>query len=66
MSELKVGDLAVWLNPMGTDKLIIIEQVSPKRGYPKKVKVDHWGGIRVNRHEVRHATPEEIKAGRRL
>lgn len=66
MSEFKVGDWAVWLGTKGTKKLLLIEKVSPKLGYPQRVKVDHWGGIRVSRHEIRHATPEEIKAGRRL
>lgn len=66
MNEFKVGDIAVFVDSDSTNNLIIVEKVSPKKGYPQRIKAGRFGNIPTNRYRIRHATLEEIKAGRRL
>lgn len=61
----KVGDKAVYLNERYVDKLLTIEAVSPKKGYPRRIN-NGVGNIHTTRFEVRPATPQEIAAGHRI
>lgn len=64
--EFKVGDKAVYTHPRYVDVILTIEEVSPKKGYPRKVNNGYFGNIKVTRFDVRHLTPEEIAAGHRI
>ena len=65
MSEFKVGDFVVYIDKGGLDDLCQVEALT-KTGNPKSVKNKNWGGFPCRFLKVRHATKEEIKAGRRL
>lgn len=62
----KVGDKAVYLNERYVDRLLTVEAVSPKKGYPRRINNGVFGNILTTRFEVRPATPEEIAAGHRI
>lgn len=66
MSEFKVGDLVVFIDEDSVTGIYEVETVSPKLGNPRTIKIGHIGRVRVSKYSVRHATKEEIKAGRRL
>lgn len=64
--EFKVGDKAVYTHPRYVDVILTVEEVSPKKGYPRKINNGYFGNIKVSRFDVRHLTPEEIAAGHRI
>lgn len=69
MSEFKgfeVGDKAVYTHPRYVDVILTVEEVSPKKGYPRKINNGYFGNIKVTRFDVRHLTPEEIAACHRI
>ena len=68
MSEFKVGDLVVTTNENSfLTKIIQVHKVC-------RINIESWNHYDVrefphlllSKKQVRHATPEEIKAGRRL
>lgn len=62
----KVGDKAVYLNERYVDRLLTVEAVSPKKGYPRRINNGMFGNIHTTRFEVRPATEHEIAAGHRI
>ena len=61
----ELDDYVVYQGDAGLSGLFRIEKLT-KTGKPKSVKSNRFGGFPCRYCEVRHATPEEIKAGRRL
>ena len=61
----EVGDKVVYKGEAGLNGLFEIERLT-KTGKPKTVKTERFGNFPCRYCEVQHATPEEIKAGRRL
>jgi len=64
--DFKVGDKAVYTHPRYVDVILTVEEVSPKKGYPRRINNGYFGNIKVSRFDVRHLTPEEIAAGHRI
>ena len=68
MNEFKVGDFIVW-EDRGYDNVYEIESMTQRRIYAY-VRIDgERKGMDIlqnHKRKLRHATPEEIKAGRRL
>lgn len=62
----EVGDKVVLLGDGTWGHLFEVEKMSPKGRKPTKLKTNVFGNFHVGYNVVRHATPEEIKAGRRL
>ena len=61
----EIDDYVVYQGGAGLSGLFRIEKLT-KTGKPKSVKSNRFGGFPCRYCEIRHATPEEIKAGRRL
>ena len=61
----ELDDYVVYQGDAGLSGLFRIEKLT-KTGKPKSVKSNRFGGFPCRYCEVRHATPEEIAAGRRL
>ena len=61
----ELDDYVVYQGDAGLSGLFRIEKLT-KTGKPKSVKSNRFGGFPCRYCEVRHATPEEIKAGKRL
>ena len=61
----EIDDYVVYQGDAGLSGLFRIEKLT-KTGKPKSVKSNRFGGFPCRYCEIRHATPEEIKAGRRL
>ena len=61
----ELDDYVVYQGDAGLSGLFRIEKLT-KTGKPKSVKSNRFGGFPCRYCEVRHATDEEIKAGRRL
>lgn len=61
----EVGDYVVYKSNAGLEGLFQIETMT-KTGKPKTVKTKRFGNFPCRYCEVRHATTEEIQAGRRL
>ena len=61
----EVGDKVVYKGEAGLSGLFEIESLT-KTGKPRTVKTNRFGNFPCRYCEVQHATPEEIKAGRRL
>ena len=61
----EIDDYVVYQGDAGLSGLFRIEKLT-KTGKPKSVKSNRFGGFPCRYCEVRHATPEEIAAGRRL
>ena len=61
----EIDDYVVYQGDAGLSGLFRIEKLT-KTGKPKSVKSNRFGGFPCRYCEVRHATPEEIKAGKRL
>ena len=61
----EIDDYVVYQGDAGLSGLFRIEKLT-KTGKPKSVKSNRFGGFPCRYCEVRHATDEEIKAGRRL
>ncbi|MBF7687059.1 hypothetical protein [Acinetobacter rathckeae] len=64
MSEFKVGDYLVF-NDINKHRGVIVklEDIQLKKVFVPSIRVH---GYLLDLSDVRHATPEEIKAGRRL
>lgn len=61
----EIDDYVVYQGDAGLSGLFRIEKLT-KTGKPKSVKSNRFGGFPCRYCEVRHATDEEIKAGKRL
>ena len=61
----ELDDYVVYQGDAGLSGLFRVEKLT-KTGKPKSVKSNRFGGFPCRYCEVRHATPEEIKAGRKL
>ena len=61
----EIRDEVVYQGSAGLDGLFEIESLT-RTGKPKTVKAGRFGNFPCRYCEVRHATDEEIKAGRRL
>ena len=62
----EIGDEVVLLGDGTWGHLFEVEKMSPKGRKPTKLKTNVFGNFHVGHNIMRHATPEEIKAGRRL
>lgn len=60
-----IGDKVVYKGEAGLDGLFEVESLT-KTGKPKTVKSGRFGNFPCRYCTVRHATEEEIQAGRRL
>ena len=68
MSKCKKGDIVVWLDH-GYDGIYEIEVIFQKRFFVYDIVNGERKGYSIFKNlkrKYRHATPEEIKAGRRL
>ena len=61
----EIDDYVVYQGDAGLSGLFRIERLT-KTGKPKSVKSNRFGGFPCRYCEVRHATPKEIAAGKRL
>ena len=60
------GDPVVFFSEKMTDKIVHVEKVTKVRRLPMTVAVGRFGNYKVTSHEVRHATDEELKLGKRI
>lgn len=62
----EVDDFVVNELPDTIEAVFQVETLTPKLKKPKTLRCGRWGNYPVGCNSVRHATAEEIKAGRRL
>ena len=62
----EIDDYVVNEYPDTIEAVFQVETLTPKLNKPKTLRCGRWGNYPVGCNSVRHATPEEIKAGRRL
>ena len=62
----EIDDYVVNEYPDTIEAVFQVETLTPKLKKPKTLRCGRWGNYPVGCNSVRHATPEEIKAGRRL
>ena len=62
----EIDDYVVNEHPDTIEAVFQVENLTPKLKKPKTLRCGRWGNYPVGCNSVRHATPEEIKAGRRL
>ena len=62
----EIDDYVVNEHPDTIEAVFQVENLTPKLKKPKTLRCGRWGNYPVGCNSVRHATDEEIKAGRRL
>lgn len=60
------GDPVVFFSQNMTDKIVHVEKITKVRKLPMAVAFGRFGNFKVTSHEVRHATDEELKLGKRI